>query len=249
MRNRDRCLEVIRSAAADIARVARKSPDAAVPRYPGSDVSGLVRHMITIHEWVARIVAERLGERASQDPPSPELGGDALVRRFEASAERLVATLEAADPKAPVWTFGADRTVSFWVARMAHETAIHAWDAASAVLDDLPPIPSDVALSGLAEGVVVHCERPLRKTEVGGSGETIGLACTDADVSWTITLHPVGIVVTDGTGDTDAAMAGTAAELWLALGGRLPFDHLETTGDAQALQLFREALESIPAAM
>lgn len=246
---RDRAFETIRASAADIARVARTSPSAGVPRYPGTDVEGLVRHVITIHEWVARLVDEGHEEPLAQDPPPADLSGDALLERFETAADRVVAVLAAADPTTPVWTFGVDRTVAFWVPRMAHETTIHAWDADSAVTSDPAPIPVDVAESGLAEGLLVHCARPLRRTEVGGSGETLGLRCTDTDGAWTVTLNDVGIDLEDGVADPDATLDGTASDLWLAIGGRLPFDVLEAAGDHSVVDRFRTAVGSIRAAM
>lgn len=248
--DRTRCLKVIELSAEGIADVARDAPHAEVPPYPGSDVSRLVRHVITIHEWVTGIVSDLADGPRPQAPPDAGLKGDALLARFDASWRALVAALEAADDSAPVWTFGIDKVVRFWVARMAHETAMHRWDVDSAVTDDPDPIPRDVAVSGLREGLHVHCFRPLRKTEVGGSGEQIVVSCTDAPEAWTVALQPVGIVVEQGeSAAAVAGLTGTASDLWLAMARRLPFDRLRTSGDQTALDRFEQALATIPAAL
>ena len=42
----------------------------------------------------------------------------------------LVATLDAVDPELPAWNFAPQaKKAAFWHRRMAHETAIHRWDA------------------------------------------------------------------------------------------------------------------------
>ena len=248
--DRESCLQAIHTASLRISAVAGPSATAMVPRYPGTDVAGLVRHVITIHEWVAQIVGDLSDAPLPQDPPDPGLSGTALLHRFDEAWENLLRVLGEADPDAPVWTFGTDKTVSFWLDRMAHETEMHRWDADSAVEPDPDPIPHEVAVSGLAEGMHVHCYRPLRKTEVGGSGEQVVLAATDADRAWTITLHDVGITVEEEeSSEAVARVEGTASDLWLAVGGRVPLADLDVSGDEPVVRRLWDALESIPAAI
>lgn len=248
--DRVRCLEVVEAASTRIATVARDSPHAEVPRYPGTDVERLVRHVITIHEWVTGIVSDLPETPPPQAPPDAGISGGELLERFDRAWRALVAALGSADDSAPVWTFGIDRVVRFWVTRMAHETAMHGWDADSAVVEDPPPIPVDVAASGLGEGLHVHCHRPLRKTDVGGSGERMVVACSDAPGAWTVTLHPVGIEVDKGESpDAVARLTGSASDLWLAVAGRVPFDRLDRSGDGSVIERFRRALGTIPAAL
>lgn len=248
--DRDRCLQAIHTASLGISAVAGPSAAAQVPRYPGTDVAGLVRHVITIHEWVTRIVGGLSDAPLPQQPPDESLTGDALLHRFDEAWTRLLQVLGEADPGAAVWTFGLDKTVTFWLERMAHETEMHRWDADSAVETRPSPIPYDLALSALAEGLHIHCYRPLRRIEVGGSGERIAIACSDADASWTVTLHPVGVEVSPGEdGGADARIGGTASDLWLALCGRVPFDRLDVEGAAGVVSLFGTALAQVPGAL
>jgi len=249
MISRERCLEALEHAALHIADIASEHPASDVPRYPGTDVEDLVRHVITVHEWVTAIVDGGLQESPTRNPPDDALKGSALLDRFGTSWRGLVGALRAANTNAAVWTFGPDKTVAFWLRRMAHETAIHSWDADSAVSPHPTPIPLDLAVTGLGEGLEIHCARPLRKVEVGGSGETVGLTCTDADADWTITLQPVGIAVSDGVGHPDARLAGTASDLWLAVGGRDTAQPVARFGDEETLSLLETALRGIRPAM
>ena len=246
---REFAIQSIEASAIGIAGVAVQSPGAAIPRYPGHDVADLVRHVITIHEWVTRMVDELSDAPLTQVPPDSDLAGAALLDRYERAWRSLIEVLGTADSAAPVWTFGVDQTVSFWLQRMAHTTPIPRWDAESAV-GEPNPLPPGIALSGLREGLHIHCFRPLRKVEVGGSGEQIAIAPTDADESWTITLNSVGIEVEPGaTASAVASIAGTAAELWLALGRRIPFERLGADGDVEAIARFERAIDLIPSAL
>jgi hypothetical protein len=246
---RERCLEALEHAAIHIAEVLAEHPAAAVPRYPGTQVETLARHVITIHEWVAGLVTDSAQEFVPQSPPPDGLSGRALRVRYDAAWSRVLEVLAAADESASVWTFGADSTVAFWHRRMAHETSMHAWDAKSAVTDRPAPIPLDLAVTGLGEALRIHVQRPLRTTEVGGSGETVGIECIDADADWTVTLLDVGIDVVDGVGHPDARLGGSASDLWLGLSGRATTMPLTRLGNEAALERFETALGTIRDAM
>jgi uncharacterized protein (TIGR03083 family) len=242
-------VETLRIAAARIGEIAAASPDAPLPSYPGRDVLDLVCHVLTIHEWVAGIVAERLPERpASRTEYDRAMSG--VLERYDATWRRLAAVLEEATAGDTVWTFGTDTTVAFWQGRMAHETAIHRWDAERAIVPHPPAIPTDVAVSGLDEGLRIHFERLLRKSEVDGAGERVALRCSDADAAWTVTLREVGVEVADGApGDApDARLEGTASDLWLAMAGRIPLDEV-AADDTPAMRLLAGAVAAMPPAL
>jgi hypothetical protein len=246
---RERCLEALEHSAVRLAEVLAEHPRAAVPRYPDGDVEALVRHVVTIHEWAASIVDTLSAERVPFDPPPIALTGRGLRVRFDHAWGRLLEILAAADEAAHVWTFGDDPTTAFWVRRMAHETALHSWDADSAVSERPVPIPLDLAVTGLSEALRIHVRGPLRRTEVGGSGETIGIECTDADADWTVTLLDVGVDVDDGVEHPDARLGGSASDLWLGLSGRATALPLTRLGDDAVLQRFETALGTIRDAM
>ena len=238
----------LRTAAARIGEIASTSPDAALTAYPGRDVLDLVCHVLTIHEWVAGIVGERLADRPESRTEYDRTFDD-IHERYDATWRHLADLLEAADPDDPVWTFGTSKTVRFWQGRMAHETAIHRWDAERAIDADPPPVPTAVAVSGLAEGLRIHFERLLRRTDLGGGGATVALRCLDHRAAWTLTIRDVGVEVTDGsTGDADGALEGTASELWLAMAGRIPI--ATVARDAlPAIALVERAVAALPPAI
>ena len=241
-------IETLRSSAARIGEIGEESPEAPLSTYPGHDVLDLVCHVLTIHEWVAGIVGDRLPERPA-GRTEYDRSMERILERYDAAWRRLAEVLKAADPTDPVWTFGADPTVAFWQGRMAHETAIHRWDAERAV-GEPAPIPTDVAVAALDEGLRIHFERLLRKTEVGGVGERVTLRCTNHDASWTVTLHDIGVEVADGRpeGDANGALEGTASDLWLAMAGRIPVATV-ASGDGPAVGLLAATVASLPPAL
>jgi hypothetical protein len=131
----------------------------------------------------------------------------------------LLTVLRAADPDAPMWSWGADRRARFWPRRMLHEATVHRADA-------------ELAL-GFAPGV----------TELRGSGETLRFRCTDDAAAWTVRLAADGY-----TWDTAAVpsptceVAGTASDLLLGVYGRIPIGaaRYDVTGDRAVLERWIE---------
>lgn len=242
-------IETLRTAAARIGEICADTPGAPLQAYPGRDVLDLVCHVLTIHEWVIVIVGDGLTERpATRTEYDRTMRG--VVDCYHATWRRLADLLERSDPDTPVWTFGADRTVGFWQARMAHETSLHRWDAERAIDDDPGPIPSEVAVSALGEGLHIHFERLLRRTEIGGQGDRVVVRCTDADAAWTVTLRAEGVEVVDGDpdGDPDGALEGTASDLWLAFAGRVPMATVAASA-TRAVKLVEAAIAALPPAL
>ena len=150
----DRYLEVLD---ADVEAILAASQDlaAAVPGCPGWTVRDLLSHVIGVYRH--KVVALDLGEQ----PPQRAFGDwgelavdedprEVLGTEYAALRERLTAR----DALTPTWAWWpTEQTLGFWIRRMAHETAVHRWDAESAVhgLDGAAPIPDDVATDGVDE--------------------------------------------------------------------------------------------------
>lgn len=234
--SKERCLAVVREESESLAKAAQRGLAAKVPRYPDWSVADLVVHTGLVHDWVERIVRELAQERLDRQPP-PTWNGTAgiLLGWFRSGAERLAATLTAADPATAVWTFAGEHQVSFWLRRMAHETATHRWDAESA-FGTAEPFAADLAASGITESLAMHL--PHDDTELAGSGERIALVPTGGAAMVALLELDGGRVKSvrpgegvDADGRTDATIRGSLTELWLLLTGRSIEARLSVEGD------------------
>lgn len=227
---------VITANAATLAAVARDAEllTATVPSCPEWDLAKLVRHTGTAHRWSAGVVRTR--EALSPKSMDLEIPDDptGLPDWLERTAAGLVAALEAADPDAECWTWTGGGSVRFWGRRMAFETAVHRWDGQGVVS---PPDAFDGALA--VEGINEHLENlpfVVGPEPVTGTGESIHLHCTDRDGEWLLRLTPDGLEVTPEHAKGDAAVRGTASDLYLFTLGRTPAAPVEIFGDPQALE-------------
>jgi uncharacterized protein (TIGR03083 family) len=208
--------------------------DAPVPSCPGWTVKDLVVHDGLVQRWATEIVRTKSTERPGFGD-RPAIPDDELTRWYRDGAVALAAELTRADPATPVWTFGADQTVAFWLRRQAQETAVHRWDAENAA-GDLSPLSPKLAVDGIDEwlGFLV-----ARGASLSGQGETIHLHCTDTEGVWLITRAPDGVTVERAHAKGDVAARGTASDLDLYLWGRVPAGALEVFGDPALLESFR----------
>jgi uncharacterized protein (TIGR03083 family) len=227
-------------------------PMADVATCPGWTLAKLMKHVGIMHRWTRHLVAERVTEPLSSrdvpvtPPGDPRAYPDWLA---EGGAD-LVATLRAADPGTPVWSWGSRHDAGFWARRMLHETTVHRADADLA-LGREPHIQAGTAADGIDEflanvGVAEWMAKPLRELE--GAGETLHIHATDTPAAdahphgrvsgeWTITLSPGTFTWTHGHGKGDVAVRGPMSDLLLLLYGRRePFDgRFEVFGDRDLL--------------
>lgn len=220
-------LEELKADSAALAAAARLGVSVPVPSCPDWDVAALVDHVGRIHRWVASMVATHASERP------PRSAGDPLPPFEEVSAE-LVEVLSAADDDEPVWNWSVNKphTAAFWKRRMAHETAVHRWDAQ---LAHGRPEPIDAALAkdGIDEvlDMVLPTEMSLR-TEPPSLGGSLHLHTTDVAGEWVVRVEDGKVDVAYEHGKGDAAVRGTAEDVLLFVWGRKRPEELETFGDA-----------------
>ena len=257
-------LEAFHRETAALADAAREGLDAAVPSCPGWSVATLVAHLTGIYAHRVKIVGSRAREntvRSYEDldlPPEyeelfgaefdPDAAGKhpvpppGLLSLFEQTAAKLEALLRATSPTEPVWTWWPpDQTAGFWMRRMAHETAVHRWDAQLAH-GGAAPIEAELARDGVDEvlDVMIPSSREWGESFRQGAGETYHFHRTDGPGEWLARFEGSGATVTHEHAKGDVAVRGTASDLLLFLWGRVPADRLDVFGDRALLDRYFE---------
>lgn len=230
------------------AAITEAPPDAPVPSCPEWTVTDLIHHLGSIYSWV-RAHAPR-GVTTAPEPRRAIVSGDlptgaAAAEWWQQEYGRLLEVLDGLDPELPAWNWAPQaKKAGFWHRRMAHETAVHRWDAQMAIAA-VEPVEAKLAVDGISE--VLDTWLPAGRRQLPSSRQgLVQLVATDASQEWYLRLRGEGVALLD-TGtllDTDehharVNAAGTASDLLLALYGRVRFDVLEVTGDVTLLDSLR----------
>lgn len=206
--------------------------DEEVPACPGWTTSELTQHLGTIHRWAAGIVLS--GQRI--DVPKP-IFGDLLLEWYAGTATALLSALQAVNVDEPVPNFSRiDERAGFWRRRQMHETTVHRVDAAQALeLDESYwQVAPAIATDGVDEVLHVHFPRMTARGKRPDVRSRIRLTATDTQHTWIIgpgsseSSPPLQL---HSSYDADAAVEGTAADLYLALWHRVPASRLSFDGD------------------
>lgn len=244
----DEHLKALLRAGETLREAARRAGAAApVPTCRAWDVRKLVLHVGMVHRW-ARANLRREPVRTTSHWRAEGEAAPDLLAWFTAGLEALLDTLHATpeDAKAIVFLRDAPPPRRFWARRQAHETTIHAADAAAAALgrpptvDDLPLDPS-FAADGVDEllcGFItrgkgrVQLERPL----------TMVVSARDTGHAWTVRIPPGEPLVTTlgATDQPDVHLTGTAAQLYLGLWNR--GEEITEQGDTEFLPVWRKSV-------
>jgi len=206
-----------------------------VPACEGMVLAELVRHVSSVHHLVTDWVRDR--RRPTAWASAPEVGEELAAWARRGSADMLE-TLTGRSPAQPCATWSAtDRTVGFWIRRMAHETAVHRVDAAQA-LGERWTVDPELAADGIAEALELWLGTRLG-TKVGGSGRAVRLTASAgasaAVVDWSI--RPLKTIIEFGRGPAgaDVTVTGTPAALWAWTWGRSDEEHpVDIVGDQEA---------------
>ena len=105
-----------------------------VPTCPEWTLRELAAHVGRVHRWAAQLVSTGAAQRLPfGGVPDRKLPADPAQqpRWLRAGAERVLAALAEAGTR-QVWTHLGPGPASYWLRRMAHETAVHRADAAIA---------------------------------------------------------------------------------------------------------------------
>jgi uncharacterized protein (TIGR03083 family) len=223
-----------------------------VPSCPDWTVGELARHLGSVYRRV-RLNAGTAGVDENWGPvvipdEAPAADSEQVVDWFAGEFAQVSAFLEALDPDEPTWNWAPQsRVAAFWHRRMAHETAVHRWDAQ--VATRLPePLESKLAADTVAEALDTFLPAGRRRPHADVAG-IVHLSASDVGQDWTIRMRGDGIVAlldTDTLFDDDAhparaAATGTASDLALAIWGRVSFDVVDAVGDEALLEALRVA--------
>ncbi|MCE6993552.1 maleylpyruvate isomerase N-terminal domain-containing protein [Saccharothrix sp. S26] len=209
-------------------------PDRDVPACPGMTVGDLLVHIGSIHRLVATWIAR--GARPAGAGFSP---GDAdPVDWYRAGVASLLAVLDPGRAAEPAATWCPwDRTLGFWLRRMAHETAVHRVDA-QAAQGVAEPLEAGLAADGIDE--VLHlwlgCHQP---PGAHTSGRAVALRVPGRE--WTVALHE-GIVDYCPGAEPAAVVSGSSSAVDLWLWGRVGEEHVSVEGDVAVVRALRAAV-------
>jgi uncharacterized protein (TIGR03083 family) len=226
---------------------ARNGLEPQVPGCPDWSVGALMGHMIAVYAaWAWRVgggTGEEIPDEQVDRFPGYLLWLEAGLPRestppavlswLDTAYGELNEGLTRADPADPVGTwFPPDQTAGFVQRRMAHETAVHRWDAQSAH-GEPEQIEPELARDGIDEMLDVHL--PMHRVWLeprANAGERYHFHRIDGDGEWLVVFDPSGEVqVSTEHAKGDVAIRGTASDLLLWLWGRVPSDRLEVIGD------------------
>ncbi len=225
----------LRTEVAAFAVAAELSPgDRPVPGCPGMSVADLVRHVGSVHRLVTRWVTR--GSRPTEWPCDPN-GADP-VDWYRVGAASLIAVLDPTRAAEPAATWCPwDRTVGFWLRRMAHETAVHRVDAQAATGLAAPLEPA-LAVDGIEEvlRLWLGCHLPP-----GAHTEGRAVTLRVPGREWTVALHEQ-VVDYCPQADPAAVVSGSASALDLWLWGRAPLADLSVEGDEAVVHALRAAV-------
>lgn len=198
------------------------------------DVRKLVTHVGGIHRWASGVVQTRA--RADEVAAAVGTGpsDDDLLDWFREGHADLVSTLRAAPPDLDCPTFlPAASPLEFWARRQAHETAVHRADAESAS-GAITPFEAAFAQDGISEMLLGFAQRRSNTIPVAG---TLALRPDDGGSAWLVTFGGERISALESDSDGQAAVAGSASDIYLWLWNRP--SAVEVSGDAELAKRWR----------
>jgi uncharacterized protein (TIGR03083 family) len=218
-------LAAVRAAGDGVLDVLRSEPlDTPVPSCPGWSLAGLGRHLGEIHRWVVFTVTERRSPADDELEPAPG-NDDAVAGWVEVGLARMLDLLASVPPEAPVWhPFVGPRVAGIWPRRQCHELTVHRWDAEHAV-GRVPTIEPWLAADGIDEYFRRIVPRVHARDGKALPVRPVLVDTTDVGRRWVVD----GLAVRELEGGeavppVDGTLAGSAADVLLALWGRVPFD-------------------------
>ena len=200
-----------------------------IPACPGWTVQTVLVHLGRVYRSVSDHVTSRSTEMiAFEKTPSPD--SFEVVNWFRDSQALLLDALRDADPDDAVWTWSDDKTAGFYQRRMAHETAMHRYDA-EASTGTPTPFDGDLAADGIAELYEVVMPFNLVRREVTLPSGSLHLHRSDGEGEWMVKGVDGAVTLTHEHGKGDVAVRGAASDLFVFAWHRGMPDTLQIFGD------------------
>ena len=162
------------------------------------------------------------GNEHERTVPSDEMKNSPLEQ-----LEHLLDTFQINDFSSPCWSWTTNRTVGFWVRRMAHENTVHNWDT-EGTLGTHSSVPPLLAVDGIEEKLFMH------PADADFPDASIHLHCTDCEGEWMLASSGGELEIKREHGKGDAAVRGKAEDILLYLWGRGQ-ENLECFGDEEVI--------------
>jgi uncharacterized protein (TIGR03083 family) len=207
---------------------------ASVAACPGWSVADLAWHLVEVHYFWHTMVAEQRSTWEGYEPPDRPRDAQ-LLDLYRDGLRKVIDVLSAVDPAQSTWTWTTDQTAGWVIRRMAQETAIHAWDAASAAGRD-GDIEPKLASDGIDEFLTWFL--PDTAEDAAPVGGSVHIHCGDVSGEWTLHPNDSGFDVTREHAKGDCAIRGSAGDILLALWRRRPLSSVDVVGNADVAARF-----------
>nr|MBA2444298.1 maleylpyruvate isomerase family mycothiol-dependent enzyme [Nocardioidaceae bacterium] len=214
----ERYLELIDADTERLIAMGERGLTEKVPCCPGWDVAEVVWHTAGVYEHKVRVMADN----AWPDPwPPADFDQREELAFLREAKNDLFEELSRHDVAEETTTFGTDRTIGFWIRRMAHEVAVHRYDAELAH-GDTTPIDPELCIDGIDEVLRVMLAGPWWVDRVQTQHPVDALVAVESDGhTWVCDVREKEVLVSavDGAERT-AAVSGAPEQVFLWLWGR-----------------------------
>ncbi|MFT7504174.1 MAG: hypothetical protein ACI91Q_002988 [Gammaproteobacteria bacterium] len=219
---------------ADLMSAAIRTGDssALVAACPEWDLSKLLEHTGWVHRWATDAIIN--GTAPARETDFGPGNDENLAVWIVEGAAALINAIGATEPDAPTWhPFSLEQQVWVWARRQALETAMHRWDAQTAIGVQAGLDP-ELSSEGIQEYFELGLPRVLSRAKIDPPAVSLHVHCTDVDGEWLVWGEDGKYRMLPVHDKGDAAIRGTAADIWLLLMGRLDRSELNIVGDASA---------------
>lgn len=231
-------------------QVVVRDPAAPVPSCPEWTVDDLTRHvgMVYLHKVASMRAAATLPPGEEMAWPPPGVDDEPTLALLDRAYAELTAEFASRKPDEPAasW-YEPDRSVAFWIRRMAQETVIHRVDAELALREPVAQIPDDLAVDGIDEILERFLAWPSRvwldDFAADLPAEPARVLVRTGGHRWQLRLAPDGVWLEEPGAEVDATISGEATPLLLWL-WRRSAEGVDRDGDHALVERLRTVLKT-----